>query len=89
MSTIASRAASDPLLVAWSALLVLSGATWVLGHNDGDAWAVLLIVVACAKARIVAIHFMEVGRAPTSLRLVVEAWTLVVAVGLCAIYLLG
>ena len=88
MSTTA-RSSSDPLLLAWSALLLLSAATWALGHNDGDSWAVLLIVVACAKARIVAIHFMEVGRAPMPLRLVVEGWTLLVAAGLCAIYLLG
>lgn len=87
MSAPDSRPARRALLV-WAVLVALTLGSWYLGHESDLATPAIvsgvIIAAALVKARLIILHFMEVGDAPLALRLVFEAWCLVVAVGLIA-----
>lgn len=77
----------------WLALLALTAVSWFLtSDNHGlhyfsqRAVTAILLGVALFKARLVIMNFMEVAEGPVALRLVFEAWVLIVYGTLMAIY---
>ena len=64
--------------IVWLSLLAATLASWWLAEHQGGArWTVpLVMLIAAAKARAVALHFMELKAAPLAWRLVFEAWVL-------------
>lgn len=78
-------------LVVWAALIVATVASYLLGaeHAVENAKVVTAFVIAVAliKVRLVAMHFMEISRAPLPLRLVFEAYGPVMFVVLFVLYL--
>ena len=87
-----SRLLHDRQTLVWLVLVMATALTAVLGleeHGSTKAVAVALIAIGVIKLRLVALHFMEVRRAPRPLRLIVEAYAVVVFAALTGIYLLG
>lgn len=81
----------DAQMLVWVLLVGATVLTAVLGFGQGDTSTVagvLVIAIGCVKLRLVMIHFMELGSAPTGLRLLAEGYSAVVLVSLLAIYLL-
>lgn len=79
--------------LVWLALLLLTALSWFITSDDHglrylsqSAITAILLGVAMFKARLVILHFMEIGEAPVALRLVFEAWVLLVYGALMAIY---
>lgn len=76
--------------------LILSGATFLswwfgTGHvaHTADETAPMtmgLILLAFIKVRLVILYFMEIRHAPLPLRLICEAWVLVVCTALLVLY---
>ena len=81
-------------VLAWLLLAGLTGITWWVGvghaaasvHPRADT--VLLFLLAFFKARLVILHFMELRNAPRWLRVLGEAWVIVVAAAVIATYLM-
>ena len=80
----------------WLFLAALTGATWLLGDGYNperlDLFKVVticLLILAFFKIRLVIIHFMEIGSAPMPLRLIFDAWVILVCVLLILMYLFG
>lgn len=63
--------------------------TWGLSKDTFDPqWAtVAIMVIAAVKVRMVLLHFMELNHAPIPLRLVFEAWVVVVTAVVVGFYL--
>lgn len=85
-----------PVTLVWLLLMLLTAASWGLGHGHGQAFmntahstAIAVLLVAFFKARLVILHFMEIQDAPLSLRLACEAWVLISACSIVATYLLS
>jgi hypothetical protein len=77
----------------WSLLIGATAASWAMGHGMGirairDA-GVAIIVVAFIKVRFVILEFMEVRHAPLPMRIVGEAWVLLICAVLILLYLKG
>ena len=75
----------------WVFLIGATIASWEFGHGLGFGENVRLsttavLVIAFIKARMVILDFMEVRHAPLSLRLALEAWTVLVAGTLLVLY---
>ena len=75
----------------WLFLIAATVASWEFGHGLGFGENVRLsttavLVIAFIKARMVILDFMEIRHAPLALRLMLEAWTLVVAATLLILY---
>lgn len=80
----------------WLFLVVLTGLSWWLADGVEPATAVSvkylavgLLALAFFKVRLVILYFMEVKNAPWLLRGLLEAWVLLVLVGMCSLYLMG
>lgn len=92
MIDVLSRILSDRQTLVWLVLVAATALTSVLGleeRGSAKAVAVVLIGIGVVKLRLVAMHFMEVRRAPLPLRLLVEGYAAVVFCSLVGIYLLG
>lgn len=79
-----------PASLVWLLLMAATVlTTWVLSKDIVAAkiGTVSIVLVAAIKVRLVLLHFMELRDAPLPLRLVFEAWVLIVAVALIALYL--
>ncbi len=81
--------------LVWLLLMLATGLSWQVGTDpsgdiiDNPAWmAVTVLLVAMFKIRLVLLHFMEVRQAPQALRLVCEAWVMLVSVSLIGMYLI-
>jgi heme/copper-type cytochrome/quinol oxidase subunit 4 len=63
--------------------------TWGLSKDAFSARfaTVAVFLIAAFKVRMVLLHFMELRHAPLPLRLVFEAWVLLVTAGVIGIYL--
>ena len=75
----------------WLFLIAATVASWEFGHGLGFGENIRLsttavIAIAFIKARMVILDFMEIRHAPLALRLMLEAWTLVVAATLLILY---
>lgn len=75
----------------WGLLILATIVSWEFGHGLGfgenlrlSTTAVLMI--AFIKARVVILDFMEIRHAPPGLRLLLEAWVVIVAATLLALY---
>jgi hypothetical protein len=72
----------------WIVLMLISIFSWVVGINHGMLFerafleSAAILILAFFKVRLVIIHFMEVGHAPTTLKLSCEAWVFVSCIGL-------
>lgn len=72
------------LLVALTALSFEGSLGWL---GRADLAAVLVIVIAALKIRVVLLHFMEVRHGPRALRVPLEAWIIAITVLLAALWL--
>jgi hypothetical protein len=82
--------------LVWLGLVTLTAVSWILGERSHLASAspetithmgIAMIVVAFIKVRFVGLHFMELGHAPWPLRLLFEAWVVVVCIILLVLYI--
>jgi hypothetical protein len=79
--------------IVWLVLCALTGYSLFMrsGTRAGDlnisgyAFSVILLV-AFIKARMVILHFMEVGHAPWALRAIFEAWVVAAFLGLTVLF---
>lgn len=79
----------------WLALMLLTGVSWWLGGGsdrtlvaDPIRITIPLMSMAFFKARLVLVHFMEIGSAPLALRLVCDAWVVITYATVIGLYLL-
>jgi len=81
--------ATHRVTVVWLALLGLTFASFLIGIEQGtgvaSAAAIVIIGIALFKVRLIGIHFMDLRVAPHPLRLIFEAYVLVVFVVLATI----
>lgn len=79
-----------PSSLIWMALMLATViTTWGLSKDAFDARfaTIAIFVIAAVKVRLVLLHFMELRHAPLPLRLVFEAWVLVVTAAVLGLYL--
>lgn len=81
-------------MAVWAALAAATLASWWLGIDEGgapgdgaSAATVAVIVIAFVKIRFVGRHFMELRHAPLALRLILDAYVVIVCSTLTVIYL--
>lgn len=82
------------LTLVWLVLSAVTVVTWLLGHAErslgGRATsivALVVLVIAFVKVRLIISHFMDVRTGPTWLRLFADVWLLVVGGTITALYL--
>lgn len=76
----------------WLLLMLLTATSWWLSGDFArthSVTTVILVLVASFKVRLVGLHFMELRRAPWALRLLFEAWALLVCVMILLLYWRG
>lgn len=78
----------------WLLLVGATGLSWEFGHGFGFGadiryGTVAVVIIAFIKLRIVFLEFMELRHAPWGLRLVFEAWTVVVCASVLLLYWSG
>ena len=92
VSTIGSLVRTKETVV-WFVLVCATLVSWATGTDHGISdhriGTAVILVVAFTKVRLVGLYFMELRAAPTPLRLVFEAYCLVVLVGMLGMYLLS
>jgi len=84
---------SHAITVVWLMLVAATAISWWLGTDhsgarDPSQATVSIIVLAMMKVRLVILYFMEIRTAPLALRLLCEAWVVVVCSALLGLYLL-
>lgn len=86
MGELLARSSSRVWLLLMLATIVT---TWWLSKDAFSAkvGTVSIFLIAAFKVRLVLLHFMELRHAPVPLRLVFEAWVLVVTAAVVGIYL--
>jgi caa(3)-type oxidase subunit IV len=81
--------ATRRVTVVWLVLLGLTVASFLVGVEQrtgvASAAAIVIIGIALFKVRLIGIHFMDLRVAPHPLRLIFEAYVLVVLVVLATI----
>lgn len=75
----------------WLALLIATCLSWETGDNtllelDHRVVSSIVLSIAFLKVRFVVLDFMELRHAPLSMRLLAEAWPLLIAIALIAYY---
>lgn len=80
--------------VVWLFLVAATVLSWALGTDHGFVSdhltaSLIILVVAFVKVRFVGLYFMELNHAPVPLRLLLEAWCLVVCSLTIGFYLAG
>ena len=87
-----------PVSAAWLILMLATSLSWWLGSNDVlssnqiSEYRLLssgLIIIAFIKVRIVIRYFMEVREAPMALKLVCDAWVVLVCGAIIYLYWFG
>jgi len=77
----------------WLLLIAATAASVAMGHGMGvhaiRGAGAAIIVVAFIKVRFVILDFMEVRHAPLPMRIVGEAWVLLICAALILLYLKG
>ena len=77
--------------LVWILLVGATVASWEFGHgvglDDMRQASVAIIVIAFVKVRYVILEFMEIRHAPTPMRIVGEAWGVIVCTTLVVLYL--
>lgn len=80
-----------PLSLIWLALMLATVATtWWLAKDGFSArvGTVAIFLIAAVKARLVLMHFMELGHAPRPWRIVFEIWVLAATGAVLGFYLM-
>lgn len=82
------------ITAVWLVLILATGLSWQFGHGFGfgDQYqfgTIAVLVVTFVKVRFVYLDFMELKTAPRSLRLVFEAWALLMCGLLITLYWSG
>ncbi len=74
----------------WVALIAATLVSWTLGQGD---WlgstrrtSIAILIIAFLKIRYVILDFMELREAPLIMRMVAEAWVLIVCTTIIAFY---
>jgi len=89
---------AKPVSAAWLLLMLATGLSWWLGLDQGVAAdqqgdyryiSSGLIIIAFIKVRIVIRYFMEVREAPLALKLVCDAWVVLVCGTIIYLYWFG
>jgi hypothetical protein len=78
--------------VVWAVLVLATLVSFRAGAAHGlvgPAGVVLALVIAFVKIRFVGLDFMELHAAPRALRVVFEAWCVLVCGVVVALYLVG
>jgi hypothetical protein len=80
------------LTLVWALLLALTFGSFVIGieqgRSAGSATAIIFVVVAMLKVRLIGIHFMDLRVAPQALRTIFEGYVVCVATMLVILDLL-
>ena len=82
----------QPAPAVWLGLVAIACVSWWLGtdHVAGaKAAAIILMALAFIKVRFVGMYFMELRGAPLALKLIFQAWCLVVCCAVVGMYLGG
>ena len=78
------------ITLVWFVLVAATALSWEMGHGVGlhdlRQASVAIIVVAFIKVRFVILDFMEIRHAPIWMRIVGEAWTVLVCAALVLLY---
>lgn len=78
-----------PTTAVWAALMIATCAsTWWLAKDalSASTATALIMLIAAVKARLILIHFMEIGHAPLRWRLLFETWIVVCTGAVLGIY---
>lgn len=77
----------------WALLVTATMLSWTLGHGIGFKSArtagVAILLVSFVKVRFVILEFMEIRSAPRWMRLVSEAWIVLIALVLVGLFVTG
>ncbi|MBC2637852.1 MULTISPECIES: cytochrome C oxidase subunit IV family protein [unclassified Rhodococcus (in: high G+C Gram-positive bacteria)] len=80
------------ILAAWLLLVGATMVAWQLGSDHGVSdvrtAAVLILVIAFVKVRIVGRYFMEIREAPIALAAIFDTWLIAVASTVLTLYCL-
>jgi caa(3)-type oxidase subunit IV len=82
--------ARNRISLVWLALIVLTLISWRVGTDGGFSAklaAVIVLIVAFFKVRLVGLYFMELREAPIQLRMILEGYCLVVCATLVIMFL--
>lgn len=81
--------ATRRITTVWVALLALTFASFLVGIEQGageaSLAAIVIILVALFKVRLIGVHFMDLRVAPRALRLIFEGYVLAVFIALAVI----
>ena len=89
---------AKPVSAVWLLLMLATGLSWWLGLDHGMPSdqssdyryiSIGLIIIAFIKVRIVIRYFMEVRQAPLALKLVCDAWVVLVCGTIIYLYWFG
>lgn len=80
------KALRDPLLLGWLALCAVTAVSLLLGGSGDAAASAAILAIAFAKAGVVMFLFMDLHRAPLTLRLLATGWLVLVLAGLIAVH---
>ncbi|OUS12432.1 hypothetical protein A9Q89_05975 [Gammaproteobacteria bacterium 53_120_T64] len=92
------RLLAKPVSAVWLLLMLATGLSWWLGLDQGMSSdqqsdyryiSSGLIIIAFIKVRIVIRYFMEVREAPLALKLICDAWLVLVSSAIIYLYCLG
>ena len=69
--------------VVWLVLITATAISWALGTHhrlvdNATATALIILAIAFIKIRYIGLYFMDLKDAPLALRLVLEAWCIIV-----------
>jgi len=76
--------------VVWLLLLLSTMVSWWVGGStvqSAQVGSAIVLTVAFFKVHLVGMYFMEIKHAPLPLRMVFQAWGLIVGSGLIVVYL--
>jgi hypothetical protein len=81
----------DKITLIWTGLVLATLLSWWLGTDHGTSnhqvATVGVMLVAFAKVRFVGMHFMDLRDAPIPLRLIFDAYVLIVGTAIIGTYL--
>jgi hypothetical protein len=83
---------SQRVVQVWLALALVTCVSWWLGTNHGadhKLAATILMVVAFTKVRFVGMYFMELRHAPLPLKVIFQAWCVIVCAAVLGLYFAG
>ena len=80
----------DITTIVWLLLVLSTLLSWWVGgstFNNANVSSVIVLAVAFFKVHLVGNYFMELRHAPWPLRMIFQAWLLIVGVAMIVVYL--